>query len=99
MLDKPAIARDQLRSVVERIEKLEEEKTTIGGDIREVYSEAKSQGFDVKALRKIVTLRKIDIRKRQEDEAILDTYMSALGMLGSPTPAYNDDTAAAEASA
>lgn len=94
MLDKPVFARDQLRAVVERIEKLEEEKSTIGGDIREVYSEAKGQGFDVKALRKIVSLRKIDIRKRQEDEAVLETYMSALGMLNQPMAAYNDDTAA-----
>lgn len=82
MLDKPVIARDQLRSIVERIEKLEEEKNTVGGDIREVYSEAKSQGYDVKALRKIVALRKKDIHQRQEEEAILETYMAALGMLG-----------------
>ncbi len=89
MLDKPAIARDQLRTVVERIERLEEEKATIAGDIREVYGEAKSNGFDVKALRKIVALRKKDLAQRQEEDAILETYMSALGMLVS-APTYDE---------
>jgi uncharacterized protein (UPF0335 family) len=88
MLDKPTIAHDQLRSVIERIERLEEEKSAIGGDIREVYSEAKSQGFDTKALRKIVALRKKDLQQRQEEEAILETYMAALGMLSAPVAAY-----------
>jgi uncharacterized protein (UPF0335 family) len=87
MLDKPKVARDQLRSVVERIEKLEEEKSTIGGDIREVYSEAKSSGFDLKALRRVVSLRKKDFQQRQEEDAILETYMSALGMLKAPAEA------------
>lgn len=81
MLDKPKVPRDQLRSIVERIEKLEEEKSTLGGDIREVYSEAKSNGFDTKALRRVVSLRKKDLQQRQEEEAILETYMVALGML------------------
>lgn len=80
MLDKPAIASEQLRTTIERIERLEEEKANISGDIREVYGEAKSNGFDTKALRKIVALRKKDIHERQEEDAILETYMNALGM-------------------
>ena len=88
MLDKPKVARDQLRSVVERIEKLEEEKATVAGDIREVYAEAKGHGFDTKALRKIVGLRKKDAQQRQEEEAILETYLAALGMLGEAVSTY-----------
>ncbi len=63
------------------MERLEEEKTTIGGDIREVYAEAKSQGFDVKILRRIITLRKKDPQQRQEEDMVLETYLHALGML------------------
>ena len=74
-------AKDQLKAIVERIEKLEEEKKTISDDIRDVYAEAKGTGFDVKALRSIVHLRKQDANERQEHEAILETYMHALGML------------------
>lgn len=76
-----AVARDQLRSIVERIERLEEEKKGLSDDIREVYTEAKSNGFDVKALREIVRLRKMDTAERQEREALRDLYMQALGML------------------
>lgn len=65
----------------ERIEKLEEEKKTISDDIRDVYAEAKANGFDVKALRTIVRLRKIEPTEREEQDAILETYMHALGML------------------
>jgi uncharacterized protein (UPF0335 family) len=71
---------DQLKAFVERVERLEEEKKAIGDDIRDVYSEAKANGFDVKALRTIVRLRKQDVEERKEQEAILATYMHALGM-------------------
>ena len=74
-------AKDQLKSVVERIERLEEEKKTISDDIRDVYAEAKGNGFDVKALRQVVRLRKMDANQRQEHETILETYLQALGML------------------
>ena len=75
------IAKDHLKSFVERIERLEEEKKTISDDIRDVYAESKGNGFDVKALRTIVRLRKQDPNERQEQETILETYMQALGML------------------
>jgi uncharacterized protein (UPF0335 family) len=74
-------AKDQLRSIVERVEKLEEEKKAISDDIRDVFAEAKVNGFDVKALRAIVRLRKMDSSERAEQDAILETYMHALGML------------------
>ena len=74
-------AKDQLKAIIERIERLEEEKKTISDDIRDVYAEAKGNGFDVKALRTIVRLRKQDENERAEAETILETYMQALGML------------------
>jgi uncharacterized protein (UPF0335 family) len=74
-------AKDQLKAIVERIERLEEEKKSISDDIRDVYGEAKANGFDVKALRSIIKLRKIEPTERDEQEAILETYMHALGML------------------
>ncbi len=74
-------AKDQLKSIVERIERLEEEKKTISDDIRDVYAESKGNGFDVKALRTIIRLRKQDPNERQEEETILETYMQALGMI------------------
>ena len=77
----PNFAKAKLKSFVERIEKLEEEKKTISEDIREVYAEAKGDGFDVKALRAVIRLRKQDAQERQEHELILDTYLNALGML------------------
>jgi uncharacterized protein (UPF0335 family) len=73
-------AKDHLKAFVERVERLEEEKKAIADDIRDVYSEAKANGFDVPALRTIVRLRKQDTDKRREHEAILATYMHALGM-------------------
>jgi len=76
-----SIAKDQLKSIIERVERLEEDKAAIGCDIKDVYSEAKGNGFDAKALRRIVALRKQDPDKRAEQDAILDTYMHALGML------------------
>ena len=75
-----AFAKDQLRSLVERIEQLEEEKAALSADIREVYSEAKGLGFDAKVMRHVVRLRKLDRADRQEQAAILDLYLTALGM-------------------
>ena len=74
-------AKDQLKALVERIERLEEEKKAIADDVRDVYAEAKANGFDTKALREIVRLRKQDADERREHETILETYMHALGML------------------
>ena len=74
-------AKDQLKAIIERIERLEEEKKTISDDIRDVYAEAKGNGYDVKALRQVVRLRKQDKDERAEQEAILETYLQALGML------------------
>jgi uncharacterized protein (UPF0335 family) len=74
------IATDALKSLVERIERLEEEKKALADDIREVYGEAKSVGFDVKILRKVLALRKIAAHDRKEQEELIDVYMSALGM-------------------
>ena len=81
--DRPStsFAKDQLKAIVERIERLEEEKKTISDDIRDVYAEAKGNGYDVKALRTIVRMRKQDANERAEQETILETYMAALGML------------------
>ena len=74
-------AKDQLKAFVERIERLEEEKKATSDDIRDVYAEAKGNGFDIKALRTIVRLRKLDTDERREQQEILDTYMHALGMV------------------
>ena len=75
-------AKDQLKAFVERIERLEEEKNAIADDVRDVYAEAKANGYDVKALRTVVRMRKQDVNERKEQEAILETYLHALGMLG-----------------
>jgi len=82
--DQPArcFAKDRLKAFVERVERLEEEKKAIAEDIRDVYAEAKGNGFDVKTLRVVVRLRKQDVNERKEQEAILETYLHALGMLG-----------------
>ena len=74
-------AKDQLKAFVERVEKLEEEKKAISDDLRDVFAESKASGFDVKALRAIIRLRKLDANEREEQDAILATYMHALGML------------------
>ncbi len=79
--DAARFAKDQLKAIVERIEHLEEEKKAISDDIRDVYAEAKGNGYDVKALRTVIRLRKQDKNERAEQEAILETYMHALGML------------------
>ncbi|UVO33964.1 DUF2312 domain-containing protein [Bradyrhizobium arachidis] len=76
-----SFSKEQLKSVVERIERLEDEKKAIADDIRDVYTESKGNGFDIKALRTIVRLRKQSPDDRAEQEAILDTYKQALGML------------------
>ena len=75
-------AKDQLKAFIERIERLEEEKKATADDIRDVYAEAKGNGFDVKALRTVIRLRKLDVNERKEQEAVLETYLHALGMLG-----------------
>ena len=74
-------AKDQLKAFVERIERLEEEKKAIADDIKDVYAEAKGNGFDVKALRTVVRMRKQEATERQEEQLILETYLNALGML------------------
>ena len=74
-------ARDQIKALVERIERLEEEKKAIADDIRDVYGEAKGNGFDVKVLRMVVRMRKQDKHERAEQEAVLQTYLEALGMI------------------
>ena len=74
-------AKDQLKAIIERIEKLEEEKKATSEDIRDVYAEAKGNGFDAKALRTIVRMRKMDVDERREQQDVLETYLHALGML------------------
>lgn len=92
-----ASAQNQLRQFVEQIERLEEEKKAIAGDIRDKFAEAKALGFDVKALRQIVRLRKKSQTERQEEESILEVYMHALGMLvDGPSDAAADAFMAAE---
>jgi len=76
-----ATAQTKLKSLIERIERLEEDKQAVAGDLKEVYGEAKSEGFDTKILRKVVRLRKQDTAKRQEEEALTDLYLSAIGGL------------------
>jgi uncharacterized protein (UPF0335 family) len=72
-------AREKLKQVVAKIERLEEEKKEVGGQIKDVYAEAKSMGYDTKALRTVIRFRKMDRQEREEQEAILDTYLLALG--------------------
>ena len=74
-------AKDHLKAFVERIERLNEERKSLSDDVRDVYAEAKANGFDVKALRAVVRLREQDVDERKEHEAILETYLQALGML------------------
>lgn len=74
------VATDRLKSIVERIERLEEEKAGLAADIRDVYAEAKGTGFDTRAIRQVVKIRKMDQAKREEEELVLDTYLRALGM-------------------
>ena len=83
-----SVAQDQIRAFIERIERMEEEKKAIADDIKEIYAEAKGNGFDTKVLRQIVRIRKQDAAERMEQEALLDLYMTALGMQSAPA---NDD--------
>jgi uncharacterized protein (UPF0335 family) len=78
---KTSFANGQLKSLVERIEHLEEEKQAIAGDIKEVYGEAKANGFDTKILRKVIAIRKQDNAEREEEDAVLAVYLQALGMV------------------
>ncbi|MDP6954006.1 MAG: DUF2312 domain-containing protein [Alphaproteobacteria bacterium] len=80
MANQGGIAGEQLRSLIERIERLEEERKATADDIRDVYAEAKAAGFDAKVMRQVVRLRKLDNADRQEQEALLDLYRHALGM-------------------
>ena len=82
MVDTNSVAAGELKAFIERIERLEEEKKALAGDLRDVYTEAKSQGFDTKVMRKIVALRRRDHAERKEEEAIMDLYPEALGMAG-----------------
>ncbi len=79
-----SVAQDQLRAFIERIERVEEEQDAIKLDIKEIYAEAKGNGFDTKILRQIVKIRKMDAHERMENEALLELYMSALGMVEAP---------------
>lgn len=80
MADVAGIHSDRLRTIIERIENLEEEKRALSDDIREIYSEAKLAGFDVKILRQLINLRKLDVNDRQEQEVMLDLYKRAMDM-------------------
>lgn len=85
------VAREQLKAFVERIERLEEEKKAIADDIKDVFAEAKGNGYDIKALRTIIRMRKQDVDERREQEAILDLYMQALGMVPGGGSAATDE--------
>lgn len=78
--DTGGISGERLRSFVQRIEKLEEDKAAVGEDLKEVYAEAKGVGFDTKIIRQIVRLRKIEVEKRRESEELLELYKAAIGM-------------------
>ena len=81
-MSKPGgIAVDQLRSILERVERLEEEKAGISADIKDVYAEAKGNGYDTKIIKQVIKLRKLDAAEREEAETMLDTYLHALGMI------------------
>ncbi len=80
MADVGGIAGERLQSFIERIERLEEEKTALSEDVKEVYSEAKSSGFDIKIMRQVIRLRKLNSSDRREQEELLDLYKNALGM-------------------
>ena len=83
MADVGGVAGERLRSFIPRIERLEEEKKTISDDIRDVFAEAKSNGFDPKIMRQVLKIRKMETAERQENDALLETYLAALGMLES----------------
>lgn len=89
----PQSAQNHLRQFIEQIERLEEEKKAIAEDIKDKFAEAKAVGFDVKAMREILKLRKKSSDDRQEEEAVLTTYLHALGMLNDPMPMSDADDA------
>ena len=91
MADTGGVAAGQLRSFIERIERLEEEKKGLSDDIRDVFAEAKGNGFDTKVMRQVIRLRKKEPAERQEEEAILDLYMHALGMAPAPAPSRGEE--------
>lgn len=91
---KTAFAKDQLKSFVSRVERLEEERAALNSDIREIYAEAKGCGFDTKIMRRVVALRKLDKADFQEQEAILDLYLAAMDMRGTPLGDYAAKVAA-----
>ena len=92
MVDEPTgIAREQLRGYVTRIEKLEEEKQALAEDLKQVYAEAKALGFDTKTLRTVIRIRKQDQNERREQEAMLDLYLHALGMVNEPSAVDPDE--------
>jgi uncharacterized protein (UPF0335 family) len=97
MVEPVGIAAKQLRSIVERIERMEEEKKSIADDIKDIYAEAKANGFDTATIRKVIRLRKMDKAEREESEALLDLYCHALGMAAQPELPFNDDAPATEA--
>lgn len=80
-----SVAQDQLRAFVERIERMNEEADAIKADIKEIYAEAKGNGFDTKIMKRVVNIRKQDDNERMEQEALLELYMSALGMVAAPS--------------
>lgn len=86
-----SVAQDQLRAFIERIERMEEEKKAIADDIKEIYAEAKGNGFDTKVLRKVIAIRKQDHSERMEQEALLDLYLAALGMQSAPRDDDEDE--------
>ncbi len=90
-----SVAQDQLRAFIERIERMAEEKAAVAADIKEIYAEAKANGFDTKILRAVVRIRKQDANERMEQEALLELYLSALGM--APAPDEDTDSFAREA--
>lgn len=85
MSDNESVAQDQLRAFVERIERMEEEKAAIAEDIKEIYAEAKGNGFDTKVLRTVIKIRKQDRDERMQQESILELYLTALGMETAPS--------------
>jgi uncharacterized protein (UPF0335 family) len=93
MADIGGITAGQLRQYIERVERLEEEKAGLASDIRDVYAEAKANGFDPKTMRQVVRLRKLDKADREEQETLLDLYKAALGMLDGPAAAGEDAAA------
>ncbi|MZR32017.1 DUF2312 domain-containing protein [Sneathiella litorea] len=99
MADVGGVAADHLRSYIERIERLEEEKKGIADDIKEIFAEAKGTGFDVKAMRAVIRLRKMDKADVQEQEYMIDLYKHALGMAAEENPAEEDAGNEAEAAA